>query len=1190
MRALYLLLILATTICSVNAQMILSDDATGSCDCYELTNTTAQRGSVWSPGTIDLTNPFDFTFEVNLGVEDVWGADGMVFVLRQSGTTSGALGNGLGYSGILPSIGVEIDTWDSSPSVVSDIPSDHLGMHSNGTVEHDLIGPTAIANIEDGLYHTFQVLWDPITFDFEIILDGTSIFVYTGDLVTLFFSGNPNVRFGWTGGTGGVANIQSVCMRRNAAFSSDLVTACEGQDITFTDESTSDLIYNTAEAVTWNWDFGDGTTATTQNPTHAYSTAGTYTVTLTTTDVSGCSSTVSHTVTITPGIDVTMTATNVTCFGLADGTGMVTPLTGTGPYSYLWDDPLSQTTQTAVGLGPSNYSVRVTDAVGCVGSGMITITEPTELVLDAAVSTNASCGMASGTITLSASGGTSPLQYSIDGGTTFQPTGNFTGLSNGSYPVVIRDANGCEVTTTSLVGLDSPLAIDGTITTPASCGVDDGTITINASSGVLPYQYSIDGGVTYQSSNVFSALASGTYTVAVLDDAGCSVTATVSVTSLSSVVIDLVTVGGTLCAGGADGTIDITASAGLAPYTYSIDGGTTFFPTSSFTGVNAGTYSIEVLDANGCSETATATVTEPTPITIDAVLNTTISCEGLADGAFELVVSGGTPPYLYSNDGGTTLVGSSSFTGLSAGTYNVVIQDANGCSLSSTVDVLEPSLVVIDGLATVDVTCNGLMDGEVTVTASGGTAPYQYRIDGGGYQVSPVFTGLGGGAFSIEMMDANGCTVTASGVLNESDPLLVTLGTDTTICIGGSAELCADLSGGTAPYSYSWDGGMPSVDSCISTSTLGTHTLQVVDVNGCTSDIASKFVNQYEPLSLFSSSSITVCPGDEVTISGEASGEGPAAYSYQWTNDRDAGVLEGAVQSVSPEETTIYTLTVSAGCENTATSTITITTFEVPEIIVSADVTQGCQALEVSLVSLTDPTLLAATQWNLGDGFMTAGTSVNHTYEDADCYDVTVDITTVNGCKSQKVLPDHICVWQNPVANFSYTPTSPDLFNRTVEFQNNSENGDFYNWSFGDGNLSSEFNPTNTYPEIGNETYLVKLEVTTDKGCFDRTTQYVKVDEIVLYYIPNAFTPNTSPFNQTFDPVFIPGFFPSQYSFKIFNRWGELLFETQDPTVGWDGTYGGIIQQDGTYTWQLTFRENSTDKKHSYVGHVVLLQ
>ncbi len=1189
MRALLILILSSIVSITGNSQMILSGVATGSCDCYELTDFTNQTGSVWSPGTIDLTNSFDMSFEVNLGVDDVWGADGMVFALRQSGTSPGGIGNGMGYSGITNSIGVEIDTWNSSPAVPSDVVSDHVGMSSNGAVDHGLVAPQTIANIEDGLYHTFRATWDPVALDFEVFLDGTSIFVYTGDLVALYFGGVPDVYFGWTGGTGGVDNVQSVCMYRDADFSSDVITACVGQTVTFTDESTSDLIYNSEEAVTWDWDFGDGGTSVLQNPTHDFTVVGTYTVTLTITDISGCSSTETFDIDITAGLDLTMTHTDVTCFGDDDGTGTAIPTTGVGPYVFLWDDPLTQATETAVDLAPNTYDVIVTDDLGCVGTGTVTILEPLELVLDSSTPTNASCGLANGTITVLASGGSPALEYSVDGGVTYQPTGDFIGLTNGTYDVVVRDANGCTVTTTTIVDLDSPLVIDDVVVTDDSClPGNDGTITVSASAGVAPFQFSLDGGVTYQPSNFFDLLAPGPYTVTVMDDVGCTITEDVVVGALPTIIVDLITVVDATCNGGSDGSIDIDVSGGSPAYQYSIDGGASFLPTDLFTGLTAGVYDIEVTDATGCVVVDAAIVGEPTTISIDAVLSTDVSCTGLSDGEFELVVSGGTPGYLYSNDGGASFQVSPVFTGMAAGPYDLIIEDANGCTVAGVTDVVEPTPLVIDDVLVTDVTCNGLMDGEVTIVASGGTVVYEYSVDGGLYQISPTFTGIGGGAITVGVIDGNGCTTTADAFLDEADPIVLTMGPDTIICLGGAATLCPTVTGGTAPYTYTWDGAADV--ECLVTSTIGVHTLEIEDINGCTTDILEQTVNQYIPLAVFGSASVSVCPGDAVVIAGEASGEGPDGYTYEWTNDLDGTVLSGPVQTVTPGSTTTYTLTVSSGCENTATTTVTITTYDIPDIAIVADKYEGCEDLKENFESLTDVFLVESMIWDLGDGSIAAGEEVTHTYTYADCFDINIDVETVDGCETSATFTDYICVWQLPVAAFSYNPTEPDLYNTTVFFENESEFATSFEWTFGDGGASTDVHPNHTYPSVGNVTYEVELVANTDEGCSDTTYQLVTIDEIVLYFIPNAITANSDPFNQTFNPVFIPGFYPLDYHIRILNRWGEVMWESYDITEGWDGTYDGSFVQDGVYIWQLSFRENKSDKKYDDYGHIVVTQ
>ena len=159
-----------------------------------------------------------------------------------------------------------------------------------------------------------------------------------------------------------------------------------------------------------------------------------------------------------------------------------------------------------------------------------------------------------------------------------------------------------------------------------------------------------------------------------------------------------------------------------------------------------------------------------------------------------------------------------------------------------------------------------------------------------------------------------------------------------------------------------------------------------------------------------------------------------------------------------------------------------------------------------------------------------------------------------------------------------------------VDFVNLSDDGETFEWDFGDGQISTDVHPSNTYPDLGNQTYRVELVATSADGCTDTTYQFLTIDEIVLYYIPNAFTPNGDPMNQTYGPVFVPGFNPRDFHFTVFNRWGELVWESYDPAGRWDGTYNGAFVDDGVYVWKLVFRENKTDKKYQDYGHITVLK
>lgn len=1176
-----------------SGQMNLQGSAQGACDNYTVTDNTNQNGAIWGPNTIDLTNPFDFTFEVNLGCTDNFGADGMVFVLQSGPNGVGNLGNGMGYANpgsISPnSIGVEIDTWDSNPAVPTDIPSDHVGMNSGGLNSHDVVAPIAIPNIEDCLPHTFQVTWDPVLQNFEVLIDGGSIFIYNGDMVTNFFGGNQTVYFGWTGGTGGAMNVQTVAMYRNAAFTPDQTTVCVNQVVTFTDNSTSDLNMITD----WAWAFGDGGTSTLQNPTHSYAAPGNYVAQLTITDISGCTDVVTTNITVNPGLTINMTQQDVSCFGLNDGQITATPANGTGPYVYAWDDPGTQSTQTATGLAPNLYNVAVTDANGCAGTGNATIAEPALLQFNSVVVVDASCGINNGSITINELGGTAGYQYSIDGGATQQGANVFNGLAPNNYNLEIEDANGCTVAQVAVLNSNSAMVIDNLIATDETCGQSDGTITANVSLGTGPYTYSIDAGVTTQPGNVFTGLPGGNYTVQIEDANNCIVTGNVVVNSPTTLSINGINVTEPSCAGAADGQFVVVPLGGTGPYTYSNDNGVSFQAGDTFIGLLAGNYDVVVQDATGCQSNGATVLTDPPAVLIDNVIITDALCNGSADGTISITASGGAGGFTYSSDGGTTFQAGNLITGLSAGNYTIQVNDLNGCSATSLEVVGEPTPVQIDNIIITDVTCNGLADGAVEIIASQGTGPYTYSDDNITFQAGNIMNGLSAGNVNVFVNDANGCQTTGNGNISQSQPLIATLSVDTTICDGGMANLCTTIQGGTAPYTYTWN-GVPSGNlQCLPTNLAGNYTVEVADANGCTSVIDDQNVTVLPPLQLTAGTDVTICSGDAANLFAEALGGNGGPYTYTWTNDQDATVMNGNAQVVNPIQTTVYTVNADDGCSTAPPAIqVTISTYVVPAIDFTSDVVDGCEPLEVNFINNTDQAFLASTNIDYGNGNNQNTTALftNQIYSTPGCYDIMVEITTTDGCVSNVLLPNYICVYQVPTANFSYSPNEISLLDPQVDFTNLSTNADAYLWDFGDGSSSGDIDPSHVYPETAGGEYPVTLTALTNEGCSHTYTQNVVVSELIQFYVPNTFTPNADAFNPRYEPVFIPGFEPLDYKFQIFNRWGEIMFESQDLSFGWDGAYGGNIVPDGTFIWRMEFRETQTDKVHEYFGHVTVLK
>ncbi|MCH2236075.1 MAG: gliding motility-associated C-terminal domain-containing protein, partial [Crocinitomicaceae bacterium] len=853
------------------------------------------------------------------------------------------------------------------------------------------------------------------------------------------------------------------------------------------------------------------------------------------------------------------------------------------------------------GLCAGDHDIYVEDDNGCTILSTETIGEPTELTI-ALATVPATCGLDNAEVTITAGGGTPGYTYSNDAGATFGPGNVFTGLAATDYTIVIEDANGCQMDQVVNLSADDLPNIDNVFTVDPLCnGGADGSIEIISSGGVGAHQYSIGG--PFQAANLFTGLTAGPYTVFVEDANGCIATLDVElveppVLTYNALITDL------LCNGDNTGQIELTPAGGTPPYQYSIDNGATFSGAGTFSFIAAGAYDIVIEDANGCQVTGVEVVNEPAVLDWTAFDITNPTCFGDCDGVITTTVGGGTAPYSYFWTAGIEdPANETSGIGACDGLYSVSVTDANGCDLDSlNFVVTEPVPVPIAGVITTDLLCNADATGILEIDAPTAVA---YDLPGTAYtsgDATGIYAGLDAGNYDIVAIDAAGCEAITNATLYEPDPIVINMPSDWPTCFGYTVTVQAYVVGGTEPYNWNWTN---SLDATVeTTSTFDAvitedvvYTLTITDANGCMAGPDSYTVSPSPTLEVTASAvpDAMICPGETVDLDADATGGqlidfGPyLGYSYSW----DTGIAGDTIEviTVSPTVATDYTVTVTDFCGQSADAVVSIGIH--PEPII--DINGGGNGCAPELVTLTNASYVpgGTCLWDFGDGATstTCGT-VSHEFVNSGCYDISLTVTSAEGCVATQTFDDLVCVYDNPEAGFYWTPNSPSILDPTIEVINTSINGETFEYNFGGAFTSFEENPEYTFEGVEEETEIEVCQyILSPEGCPDTLCQIVTIQEEILFFVPNAFTPDGDDYNEEFKPVFTSGVDPYDYHLIIFNRWGEIVFESFNFDNGWPGTYGnqGLVE-DGVYIWQIEFGEKATDKKQTHRGHVTVLK
>ncbi len=771
---------------------------------------------------------------------------------------------------------------------------------------------------------------------------------------------------------------------------------------------------------------------------------GVYTVIVT--DVNGCVEAISAVVFDAPPILANIINVMDASCNQSNGSFEVSTTGGAG--SYMYDIGNGSTSNNIFSnLAAGTYQVTITDAAGCTSVQSATInggsTPPSISIINVM---NENCGQTDGSFEVSASGGVGPYQYSIGSGNTSNPI--FTGLNSAAYNIIVTDNSGCSFSQQFTLGENNAILNVDVINNP-TCNQSNGSIVVSGGGGNAPYLFDIGNGLS--SNNIFPNLSSGTYDITVIDANGCSDNQMVALMDAGLPSISFTNTFDENC-GQNNGGFEIVASGGTAPYTYDIGTGISNSPV--FFNLSAGTYTVTVVDNNGCTETGNITLGE-IGITLNVTATTNTSC-GQSNGSITLSTMGGVGPFNYDIGNGET--NNNVFSNLTGGIYNITVTDINGCMDNTSVTLQGSTGLTFSMINIVEENC-GQTDGSFEILATGGQAPYSYNI-GSGNQPSPIYSNLNSADYNIIVTDNLGCSVSQIFSLGENN---ITLNVDATVnatCGQSNGSITLSTTGGIAPLNYDIGNG-PTTNNVFSNLAQGFYNITVTDVNGCVD--TEGVTIQGGSLVSISITNITPSgcaqPNGMFTVNGSG---GTLPYTYDIgngpTSNNIFSNLNAGVYSVS--------LADNAGC--IVTESVTVGGSEGPSLIIGDVINETC-GMGNGIISLIGTGGTMPYTYDFGNGSTNSNGALNLS---AGTY--TPTITDNNGCTSQITVQ---------VSNEGSLPNAGYTYNNnvlTVDFSNNSTGASSFSWDFGDGNISTQMNPTHTYGANGN--YNACLTVTNSCG------------------------------------------------------------------------------------------------------------
>lgn len=869
--------------------------------------------------------------------------------------------------------------------------------------------------------------------------------------------------------------------------------------------------------------------------------------------------------------------------------GVVTSGSGQGPFTVYWPNG-----------GSYNISLSVTEG-GCsstITTQTITVLPPSSASCCQLPTPNAGIDDSTCTLTYQLNAtpsiGIGTWSYTGPGTATFGnvnlPNNTVTVDADGSYLFIWTENNGTGCTSSDTVNIQFANQPQ------SNAGINDQTCSHNYSLNATPsygtgtWTYTGPGNSTFGNVNLPTSIVTvdtdGSYSFTWTEDNGLGCTDNSSVTiqfaempvanaGINDSVCDLFT------------NLNAISSVGTGTWTVAYGQGNVTFtdsqsPTSQVNVSNSGSYDFVWTEDNGlgCIDRDTVRIFFSYIPSADFSIEN-IPCFGDPTTVTYMGNGLNNATYLWDFNGGYAMPGTGqgphTLTFNSAATYTISLQVQQwGCNSQVVTHLITNPEELTSTETHTNESCYNSYDGSIDLSISGGTSSYSFIWSNG--STSEDISNLTANTYFVTVTDANGCKTFNNATITSPNRLFLSTPSQLSICLGSDATINASATGGTYPYYFQWSTGEQTQSITVSPTTNTTYVVSITDANGCSANPQQTQVI-VSPQVMLSATALydTVCPGESNQIITNITG-GISPFAIFLDNSPVNQPI-----FVYPEQSQSYQISVQDACNNSASVDIPIGVYSLPNISFISDTLSGCEPLEVHFNDQM-PNVGQINSWNFGDSTSVgSGFHPVHIYQNSGIFDVTLSVTSENGCSSSLTVPDYITVFSKPRARFTPQPKTTTIIKPDIYFLNRST--DNYNnfWDFDDGNLSLIVNPYHHYLDIGE--YLVTLIVESDNGCFDTAISKIIITDQFTFYAPTAFSPDANNSNDFFY-VTGHGIDTTNFQLIIFDRWGEEIFSTNNIEDKWDGKAKNHKKVPvGLYTWYVIYQDE-LGQSHEVTGAV----